>query len=152
MRLVIGGTGRAERQLKGLARDLRLRRVEFLGYVSEDQKWDLLRKCVVYPFPTYIEGLGIGILEAMAMGAPVVTTRAPGVIDLVHDRSTGLVVEPGDPRPLAEAILELFSNQELRIRLAKNAREALQRYDLERVNAEEAEYLERHASQQASLR
>jgi glycosyltransferase involved in cell wall biosynthesis len=148
VRLVIGGTGRSERDLKALARDLKLRRVEFLGYVSDDQKWDLLRKCVVYPFPTYIEGWGIGILEAMAMGAPVVTTRVPGVVDVVQHGSTGLLVEPGDHRSLAEAIHELFSDDELRSQLAKSAREAIQRYDLGQVTREEIEYLERHASQQ----
>jgi glycosyltransferase involved in cell wall biosynthesis len=149
VRLVIGGSGRSERDLKALARDLNLRRVEFLGYLSEDQKWDLLRRCVVYPFPTYIEGWGIGILEAMAVGAPVVTTRVPGVVDVVQHGSTGLVVEPGNPRPLAQAIRDLFSDQELRMQLAKNAHEELQRYDLERVTAEEVEYLERHAARLA---
>lgn len=142
VRLVVGGTGRAEGELMALAGDLGLRRVEFLGFVSEEQKWDLLRRCALYPFPTHIEGLPIGILEAMALGAPVVSTRVPGVVDVVQDRSTGLLVEPSDPPALARGIQELFAGDELRGQLAKNAREAVEARDLERVTAQEAEYLE----------
>jgi glycosyltransferase involved in cell wall biosynthesis len=152
VRLLIGGTGRSEGELKALARDLGLRRVEFLGFVSEDRKWELLGRCAVYPFPTHIEGLPIGILEAMALGAPVVSTRVPGVVDVIDDRSTGLLVEPGDPASLAEGIHELFSDPELGAQLAKNARAALEARDLDRVTAEEAEYLEGHVLRQEGRR
>lgn len=83
------------------------------------------------------------ILEAMAMARPVVVTGTSGQTDVVVDRVTGLVVPPGDPRRLSEAIFELTCDAGLRQRLGRNAREAvLSAYDVDTYARRLAEQLE----------
>jgi glycosyltransferase involved in cell wall biosynthesis len=62
----------------------------------------------IFVFPSYLEGLGTAILDAMALGKPVVATRAGGIPEAVQDGTTGLLVPPRDPRALAEAVRYLL--------------------------------------------
>ncbi len=84
---------------------------------------------VVHP-SAYPEGLPSVLLEAAAAGAAMIATPAGGTTDLVRHGETGLLVPPGDPRALAEALELLASDDALRERLASAARRLVcERFD-----------------------
>jgi glycosyltransferase involved in cell wall biosynthesis len=72
--------------------------------------------------PSWYEGLPYSVLEAQAMGLPVIVTRATGNVDAVEDEVTGLVVPPGDPHALAGALSRLIASPEERARMGSRGR------------------------------
>ncbi len=80
---------------------------------------DLLAACDVVVLPSRREGLGVAALEAAAAGRPVVASRVGGLMDVVEDQRTGLLVPPEDPDALAAALRWLLSDCALRARLGR---------------------------------
>ena len=78
---------------------------------------DLLGACDLFVMPSRREGLGVAALEAMALGRPVVASRAGGLAESVQHERTGLLVPPDDPEPLARALDRLLTDPVLRARL-----------------------------------
>ncbi len=78
-------------------------RVRFIGPVNGQKKWELLESAHALALPSYSENFGIVVLEAMAVGCPVVVTPEVGLASVVRDSGAGLVT-PGDPEPLARAL------------------------------------------------
>ncbi len=87
----------------------------------------LLRLCDVYVNSSLFEGMSNTILEAMAMGIPVVATRVGGNPELVTDRVTGYLVPPGDPGALAGRVEELLRDAALRATMGAAARDQVER-------------------------
>ena len=108
-RATIAGSG----PLSGLAEDLdaERERVSYVGYVSEAEKRDLLSRASIYALPTYAEGLPIGLLEGMAGGNAVVTTRVAAIPDVVEPES-GELIDPGDEDALRAALRRLVEDPE----------------------------------------
>ena len=97
--------------------------VSFTGFVSRQQLIDSYRDADVFVFPSvWNEPLGMPPIEAMATEVPVVATRVGGITEIVEDGKTGILVEPGDASALAEAILHLLSNEDLRKSMGEAAR------------------------------
>lgn len=88
--------------------------VRFPGIVQGDRKLALFREADVYLLPSLAEGQPISIIEAMAFGLPVISTRVGAVPDTVVDGVSGVLVEPGDARTLAEAMIRLIDNADAR--------------------------------------
>jgi glycosyltransferase involved in cell wall biosynthesis len=87
----------------------------------------------VFALPSFVEGLPIALLEAMAMGVPSISTRVYAIPEAIFDRETGILIEPGDAEQLAAAILELKNNNDLRNVIAnKGQKIVLENFD-ERV-------------------
>ena len=84
---------------------------------------EILSRADVFVHASHTEGLGIAVLEAMAAGVPVVATGVGGLMEIIEDGVTGLLVEPRNPEALTEALLHLLSNADLRCHLADAARE-----------------------------
>jgi glycosyltransferase involved in cell wall biosynthesis len=80
--------------------------VHFAGF--QESVFGFLEACTVYVHPVLMEGFGLAVLEAMAMGRPVVATTAGGLPEVVRHGETGLLVPPGDDIALAEAIMALL--------------------------------------------
>ena len=98
--LVVLGEGPERAVLEQLARELGIeRRVFLLGRVPDVAAW--LRRATVLVHPARWEGFGLGVLEAMLAGLPVVASRVSSLPELVVDGETGLLVEPDDPSALA---------------------------------------------------
>lgn len=139
----IAGTGMmAEELLTGLE-DLGLsRRVRMLGPQTQDQIHELLDWADVFVAPCVVgsdgnaDGIPTVLLEAMATGTPCISTAVTGIPEVIRDGSTGVLVEPGNPAALAEAIRRITSPATDRILLARNARALIEReYDAGRQAA-----------------
>lgn len=91
----------------------------------------------VFVLPTaYAEGVPRSLLEAGAMGIPLVTTTMPGCTDVVVDGWNGFLIEPGDPYGLAASVLQLAGNECLRRSMGERSRRRIcERFSLERVTA-----------------
>jgi len=72
--------------------------------------------------PSFFEGMGRVLLEAMAMEKPVVASRVGGIPDLVRDGFNGLLTTPGDVQGLADAIIKILNDRELAVRMGVNCR------------------------------
>jgi glycosyltransferase involved in cell wall biosynthesis len=85
--------------------------LRFLG--RRPDALDFIAAADVFVNPADFEGLPVAVLEAMALGRPVVATAVGGVPGLVHDGDTGLLVPPGDPAALAAAIARVLDDPDL---------------------------------------
>lgn len=117
-RVVFVGEGPLRPALEARARALGVEgAVIFTGF--RDDVADVTAALDVACLPSHFEGMGRVVLEAMARGLPVVATRVGGIPDLVVDGATGLLVPPGDPAALAEALGRLLGDAPLRRRLGE---------------------------------
>lgn len=125
-----------EQELRELTSSLKLQdHVLWLGF--RDDVPDLLRLCDLLVLPSVDEPFGRVLIEAMAAQRPVVATASGGVPEIVVDGETGLLVPPGEPGPLAEALLTVLNDAALAARLgAAGRRRALERFDVRRVAAQ----------------
>lgn len=110
---------------------------ELHGLVGQIELRELLVRCQIYYQPSVSEALGVGILEAQAMGLPVVATRVGGIAEAVLEGKTGLLFPFGDIEGLADAIQELWENSEKRKAMGAAARKWIEEhYSAEREAAE----------------
>jgi glycosyltransferase involved in cell wall biosynthesis len=145
--LVVAGTGGDEGRLRAMARELGIAgRVSFPGFL--DNPVALLRRADVFVSPSHHESFGNTIIEAMAAGCPVVSTRVPtGPEWIIADGETGLFAAPRDPADLARKVALLLDDSALRDRLAEQAREvASARYGVEAVVGAYEQLFERVAT------
>jgi glycosyltransferase involved in cell wall biosynthesis len=123
--LMIAGEGGERPRLEGLVRELGLDgRVRLLGHRTDVT--ELYQAMDVYVLSSLREGLPNVLLEAMAMGVPVVATRIAGVPRLVADEVSGLLVDPGSPDGLAAGMSRLLSDPEARARLGQSGRRTVE--------------------------
>ena len=136
--LTIGGDGPDLEALKAYAKDLELQDVNFTGFLKGQAKVDCYRKGGVFCFLSYTEGMPNAVLEALAMGLPVVSSDAGGLKDILRDRENGFIVLPDNnaapkkkfaPQAVADAIERLVETPELHERISTiNWRYARQRF------------------------
>lgn len=133
VRLMLVGDGPLRAELESAAARLGLRDlVHFPGW--RDDARALLSAFDLFALPSLSEGLSLSILEAMAAGLPVVTTRVGGNPELVLHRETGLLVAPQCARELAEAVLTLIRDPAQRSAMGTRGRERVRRhFTLERM-------------------
>jgi glycosyltransferase involved in cell wall biosynthesis len=121
--LVGSGEGQAlsvEALLRGRVLGLGLgARVSFVGRV--DRVEDYLRAADIFAFPSTFEALGISLIEASACGLPAVGSRTGGIVDVIEDGESGILVEPGDASGLRSALARLVADEGLRTRMGQGA-------------------------------
>lgn len=111
--LTMAGEGDMTSELKELASQLGVAdRVEFVGFIPNDQIYALIKKHHIMVMPSLEEAFGVAVLEASACGRPVIASRVGGVPEVLHHDKTGLLIPPGDINALTEAIISLASNSE----------------------------------------
>src|SRR5262249_55039539 len=117
------GTGQFRRDLEVLVAELNLREeVSLPGAMSEVDIRRELESAHVFVLSSDTEALGIVLVEAMAMGVPVVTTDVGGTTELVCDGENGLAVPPGDPAAIAAAIRRIAIDPSLATRFSHAGR------------------------------
>jgi len=115
---VFVGDGRDADLIREEAADLE--NVSFTGWV--ENVGDYLSAFDLFVLPSLREGFGSILLDAMQFGLPVVASAVGGIIDIVDDGKTGLLVPPGDSQALAEGILRLYQDAGLRNAMSEAAR------------------------------
>lgn len=108
--------------------------VRWIGYVDEADKPVLYRNAETFVFPSRREGFGLGVLEALASGTPVVTTTASSLPEVLGD--AGFAVEPDDARSMAGAIISTVIQDNLRAELKQKAAQQAAVFSWEKTAAE----------------
>jgi glycosyltransferase involved in cell wall biosynthesis len=110
-------------------------RVVFTGAISHSNLMELYQDADVFVYPSvWNEPFGIPIVEAMAAVLPVVSTRSGGIVEIIASGKTGLLVERNNASALANAILRLLADAELRTSIAKaGRRQVLEQFTWDRV-------------------
>lgn len=112
-KLLIAGAGEEEAELKKYVIDNNLsKQVEFLGWITKEDKANILKEADILILPSYNEGLPIAILEAMAYALPVISTNVGSIAEAVIDNQNGYLINPGDIKLLAEKIQLIISDRE----------------------------------------
>jgi glycosyltransferase involved in cell wall biosynthesis len=126
VRLVVTGDGHYRSQWEKLSHELGVSHaVEFAGFVSNEKLSQLFRACTVYVHPAIYddrgdtEGLGVVLIEALRNRKPVVASQVGGIVDVIKDGETGLLVPQKDPEALAEAVLRVLQDPALARRLGE---------------------------------
>jgi glycosyltransferase involved in cell wall biosynthesis len=123
---IAGDPQDAGTELAALARELGVAdAVEFLGRIDKTEKIRLMQTCQIYVQPTRFEGFGLAIAEALSCGAPVVTSRAGAVPEVVGD--FGEYVDGADPESIAAGVIRLARDPDLRLGRSRAGRERIER-------------------------
>jgi glycosyltransferase involved in cell wall biosynthesis len=133
VRVKLAGEGELRPHLEELCREAGIDdRVTFLGPVSQERIRDLYAEAAIFCLPSFAEGVPVVLMEAMAMGLPVVTTRIAGIPELVEDGVGGIVVAPGRADELAGRIAALLDDPDRRSELGSGGRrKVLAEFDAE---------------------
>ncbi len=120
----IVGYGELQEEIKQQIQELQLNDfITIVGKLTQDKLIQLYRQTDMFALPCQIgkdgdrDGIPNVLLEAMAMEIPVVSTAISGIVELIEDRKTGLLIQQKDPQALANALEELINNPELRQQL-----------------------------------
>ena len=121
LRLLIAGIGDSER-LTNFIKEKKLENiVSFKGWVSGQEKEDLLNISDIFILPSYYEGVPISILEAYSYHLPVIASGVGGIPEILADGIEGIIVPPGDKDKLHEAIAILANSPSLRLNMGESA-------------------------------
>jgi colanic acid/amylovoran biosynthesis glycosyltransferase len=143
LELRLAGDGPMKDQLTTLASELGIsERVRFLGFLTEDEVIRELQDSDLFVLPSFVEGLPVSAMEAMAIGVPVIATNIAGTSELVEDGRTGLLVRPSDAQALALAVVRMIEDYDFRLRAAELGRKkVIDEFDLEKECKELNTYL-----------
>jgi glycosyltransferase involved in cell wall biosynthesis len=135
VRLVITGDGHYRQEWEDLAKQLGLSEwVRFAGFVSNEELSSLFRSCTVYVHPAIYdskgdtEGQGVVLVEALSNRKPVVASEVGGIVDMIKDGKTGLLVPEKNPEAIAQAVLRLLNEPEFAQQLGQQGFEHARRY------------------------
>jgi glycosyltransferase involved in cell wall biosynthesis len=120
-RLFVAGDGVLRNELESLTQKLDIAdRVHWLGHLSDPRA--LLQESDIFTLASTGEAFGLVLPEAMACGLPVVATRSGGIVEIVDDRITGLLVPPLNPEALANALQQLIQDAAARTMMGSKGR------------------------------
>jgi glycosyltransferase involved in cell wall biosynthesis len=129
VRFLVVGQGDARQRLEAVASELGLDgAVIFSGFREDALR--IASAFDVFAMSSLHEGLSIALIEAMALGKPVVVTRVGGLPEVVRDGRDGILVPPRDPAILAARIVEVLGDQGLRDRLGQAAHRRAKGFDV----------------------
>ena len=127
--LTIAADGFLRRDLEALARDLKLRNAEFIGFVKFKDMPALYDAADIYLSATNIDNMPSSLTESMACGLNVVTTDGGGAIPyIMTNEVTGLIVNRDDHQALASAAIRLLNDDALAVKLVRNAHESSKKF------------------------
>lgn len=133
--MLVGGLDHNDEALTKdeLEKAISLYNIEYIGYASDVRP--MIDQCSIFVLPSYHEGLPRSVIEAMSMGRPIITTDAPGCKDTTLDGVNGFIVPIGDYNQLAQRMIKLANDPDLRLKMGKEShRICLERFDVNKVN------------------
>lgn len=136
--LLIAGDGPMREELESRAARMGLGTVRFLGHLSGDALRDLISRAMFMVVPSeWYENCPYAVLEAFAMGTPVLATQIGGIPELIDDGENGLLVSPSSPDALAEGIETLSLDDSALAEMGRAGRRSIERtYNGERYVSE----------------
>lgn len=136
VRLILIGDGSQRKRLEERARKLESgSQIEFLGF--RDDRLRLMKQMDIFSMTSSLEGIPRCVMEAMAIGTPVVAFNIPGIDELLIDGETGLLADFNDVQGLKRCWGNLLSNRALALRIKKNARQhILEKFSAHRMASE----------------
>jgi glycosyltransferase involved in cell wall biosynthesis len=105
--------------------------IHHLNYLSDEDVALFYSKADVFVYPSHYEGFGLPVLEAMTLGAPVVTSNTSSLLEVAGDAA--LLIDPNDSTSLAEAILQVISDSQLRNELIQKGKNRAKLYSWEKT-------------------
>ena len=104
------------------------------GYISEQEKWFLLKNADVFVFPSFYEGFGLPILEAQAAGAPVVTSNVSSMPEVAGEGA--ILIDPKNIESIASGIYKIISDEKLKRDLIEKGYENIKRFSWQKCAQE----------------
>ena len=133
--LILVGDGPEEDRIVRETENMDLKsQVQFVGRKSERETLDIIARSDILVLPSFMEGLPVVLMEAMALGVPVVTSQVAGIPELVENGRTGLLFHPADWDGLEQALADMLSDTKARENMAKAAKAVImQEFDIRRA-------------------
>lgn len=133
--LYVMGAGQQEDELKRFVKELNIEEnVKFLGFVSEEEKYSYYKSVDVCIVPSVDYDYAPVVLpEEMACEKPIVASNVGGIPFMVEDGKTGLLVKPGNVEELAEKIIMLLQNENMREKMGKAGNEKIKNFTWDKI-------------------
>jgi glycosyltransferase involved in cell wall biosynthesis len=136
IKLDIGGNGEDERLMKLLNDPVLNKHIESHGWVNGEVKKKMICDCDIFILPSYVEGLPVSILEAMASSKPVIATNVGGIPSIVINNYNGWLIDPGAFHQLDIVFEQIFSNENICSKYSANSFREARKYQPEVILAE----------------
>jgi len=138
IKLIVGGSGPMQEYYTNLSESLGVMdNISFVGYIPDENLAGYYNGCKLFVLPSTDptrEGFGIVLLEAMACGRPVISTKITGVANDITDRGAGIVVEPENAKALAQAIRTILLDNNLADKMGAAGRSLVEeKYSSEKI-------------------
>ncbi|HZG73718.1 MAG TPA: glycosyltransferase [Chondromyces sp.] len=136
LHFIIAGKGPLLEHFRHIVKEKGLEKsIHFIGFVTDEERWDLFRQCKAAVFPSLYEPFGIVALEAMASKKPVIASEIGGLKSFVIHEETGLLFQPGSAASLEEQLIRLLPDEKLQARISQKGYEmAKNLYSWERIS------------------
>ncbi len=141
-RLVMAGNGQIE-EIKAAAADES--RIDVRSWIDPLERDRLLNESDVFVLPSYVEGVPMSLLEAMASGLPSITTPVGGIPDVFSQGAEGLLVKPGAVEELTGAMARMIRDEDLRLAAGHRAHERVRGHDVHTYARSLADHYQRIA-------
>jgi glycosyltransferase involved in cell wall biosynthesis len=131
--LLVGDFKEAERGIQNrYLRGFGSQDIHLTGPVPHESIGSYLRRMDVFVIPSLSEGCPNVLLEAMAVGRPIVATKTGAIPEMIRDGESGILVDPGESDPIREAVLYLLDHPETATAMGRRAKEMVQEFSEER--------------------
>lgn len=138
--VLVGKPGYGYEKIRCKIQDARYKsEIQEFGYVTEEEKWKLLRDADVFLFPTLYEGFGIPVLEAQSVGVPVVASQTSSLPEI--GGKGAMYVDPTSAKSMAEGIRQALTDKEIRDGIIKAGLENVERFSWQKCAEKIAEVL-----------
>ncbi|HAI73834.1 MAG TPA: hypothetical protein DCS28_02365 [Candidatus Moranbacteria bacterium] len=138
--ILAGNFGYGEEEIKNKIEKSEYKKgIALAGFVTDEEKWRLLKNADVFLFPTFYEGFGLPILEAQSAGAPVITSNISSLPEVAD--GSAFLIDPNNYDEIAEAAYKIISDKNLRNDIIKKGFENVKRFSWEKCASEIARIL-----------
>ena len=136
--LIMAGVDKGlEADIKELAKEMGLQEVvRFPGFLDQEEKLKEFSTADIFLNTNQVDNMPVAVIEACAMGLPVVATCVGGIPDMITNGQNGLLVPDGDAKGMADAVISLLENADLAARISANGRLLAERSSWEKVRSE----------------
>jgi len=143
LELRLAGGGPRRSNLEALTSQLGISdRIHFLGFLTEEEVISELQSSDLFVLPSFVEGVPVSAMEAMAVGVPVIATNIAGTCELIEDGKTGVLIRPSDAQALADAVIRMIEDYGFRLRATELARrKVVDEFDIDKETAKLNQYL-----------